>query len=92
MPLELCNAPRLFQRIMQKNLGHLPMVKLYLDDILIFSSVPHEHEFHITTVLKILKENLLKINYEKTKFRMNHIKYLGRIIDKESIFIDSTMV
>ena len=37
LPFGLTNAPSSFQRVMTDILGHLEFVKIYLDDILIFS-------------------------------------------------------
>lgn len=45
MPFGLTNARRTFQRIMQNILGHLNFVKLYLDDVLIYS---RDLETHFT--------------------------------------------
>ena len=38
MPMGLSNAPATFQRLMQRTLGHLSFVGIYLDDIIIFSN------------------------------------------------------
>lgn len=68
MPLGLNNAPRTFQKIIQKLLGHLDMVMVCLEYILIYSKPPEEHEEHIKTALDILKENNSKINTERVNF------------------------
>ena len=54
MPMGLSNAPATFQRLMQRTLGHLGFVGIYLDDITIFSNSLEEHKQHVETVLKIL--------------------------------------
>ena len=59
MPFSLCNAPSVFQRQMNKMLGHLFFVVVcldYLDDILVFSQDEEKHERHLKTVLSLLKE------------------------------------
>lgn len=43
MPFGLMIAPSPFQRIMIGLLGKLPFVKLYLDDVIFFSSGIHQH-------------------------------------------------
>ena len=53
MPFGLCNAPSVFQRQMDKMLGHLPFVVVYLDDILVFSRDEEEHRRHLRTVLSL---------------------------------------
>ena len=46
MPLELCNAPSTFQRLMNSVMhGYTDdFVLVYLDDILVFSNTEDEHE------------------------------------------------
>ena len=47
MPMGLANAPATFQRLMQRTLGHLAFVGIYLDDIIIFSASMEEHKQHL---------------------------------------------
>ena len=58
-PFDMTNAPAAFQREMNRVLGHLPSVVIYLDDILIFSKSETEHTSHLRQVLHLLKENSL---------------------------------
>lgn len=44
MPFGLTNAPRIFQAAMIQILGHLSFVKIFLDDVLIFSQSLEEHK------------------------------------------------
>ncbi|MEG0619337.1 MAG: reverse transcriptase domain-containing protein [Bacilli bacterium] len=90
MPFGLCNAPRVFQRIMRELLGHLYFTKVFLDDILIHSKNISEHFEHLKTVLTILKENNVSINFEKSKFATEEVRYLGHIIDKNGIMPDTS--
>ena len=85
MPFGSANAPKVFQRIMNTILGFLPFLKVFLDDILIFSNNEDEHSNHITQVLNILKDNNLTIGFEKSTFFAKEVKYLGHIISENGI-------
>ncbi|KAG0440247.1 Transposon Ty3-I Gag-Pol polyprotein [Dictyocoela muelleri] len=61
--------------------GDLEYVKVFLDDVLIHSKSEEEHIDHLKTVMKILKQNQVAINFEKTIFFKKSITYLGHIID-----------
>ena len=52
LPLGLCNAPSTFQRLMNDIMGEYidDFVLVYLDDILVFSTIKHEHEHHLRLV------------------------------------------
>lgn len=53
MPFGLTNASAIFQALINDVLCHMlnHFVFAYLDDILIFSSAPEEHEQHVCQVL-----------------------------------------
>ncbi|KAG0436001.1 Retrovirus-related Pol polyprotein from transposon [Dictyocoela muelleri] len=82
MPFTLTNAPRSFQRAMNNILGHLDYVKLYLDDILIFSNNMDLHMIHLETTFQLLHEAGLTLNIGKCKFIKKEVEYLGHIINK----------
>ena len=60
-------------------------VKVFLDDIFIFSKSKHEHKAHVMEVLKTLKEHSLTISIEKTSFFENEVAYLGCKISEQGI-------
>jgi hypothetical protein len=80
LPFGLCNAPSTFQSIMQRLLGHLDFVVVYLDDILIFSDSENQHLEHIVKVLEILQKNKLYASKEKSEFFKKEITFLGHKI------------
>ena len=45
MPFGLCNAPAMFQRLMQNCLGELNLMYalIYLDDVIVFVDTEAEH-------------------------------------------------
>lgn len=85
MPFGLANAPRTFQRIFWTFLHHIPQVKIFLDDILIFTKENEDHLEKVKEVVTILHNNGLEINCKKSKINKNEITYLGRKITQEGI-------
>ena len=68
MPFGLRNAVQTFQRLMDNNLGDLPYIFVYLDDIIIFSRDQQEHAEHLEELFHRLQENGLVINPAKCEF------------------------
>jgi hypothetical protein len=69
LPFGLCNAPAIFQRIMNRVLHGLigKICFVYIDDIIIFSSSVHEHAAHLELVMARLAEAGLHIKASKCK-------------------------
>ncbi|KAG0436062.1 Transposon Tf2-9 polyprotein [Dictyocoela muelleri] len=85
MPFGLSNAPSTFQLAMEKIFGTLSYVKVYLDDILIHSETLNDHYQHLKSVFKMLHENSLSINFDKSEFFRNEVKFLGHIVSENGI-------
>ena len=77
MPFGLKNAGMSFQRFMDRILGGLPFVLIYLDDILVANPDRATHKFHLQAVLQILRENGLVLNRSKCKFFRSEMEFLG---------------
>ena len=92
MAFGLRNAPAFFTRLMKSVLGHLPFVKVYLDDIIVNSQTFDQHIEHIKEVLACLKKANLKVNINKCQFLMREIKVLGHIIKNGQIKMDPEKV
>ena len=54
MPYGLCNAPIMFQRLMQKCLGELNLTYalIYLDNVIVYSKTEEEHLVHLHAILE----------------------------------------
>ena len=54
MPYGLCNAPAMFQHLMQNCLGELNLTYalIYLDDVIVYSKTEEEHLVHLCAVLE----------------------------------------
>ena len=70
MPFRLCNAPATFQHLMQNCLGELNYTTclVYLDDVVIYSSMQEEHMDLLREVLEQFRLNGLKLKPSKCSF------------------------
>ena len=89
LPQGLSSSPAIFQRIMssilEENIGKF--VRVYIDDILIFSKSWKEHVKHVEWVLKKLEEAHLVLSKEKCEWGKESIEFLGHRIDKDGVHI-----
>src|SRR3989440_229865 len=90
MPMGLTNAPASFQALMNNVLRDYidKICEVYLDDILIYSKNPDEHDEHVRLILQKLKEYSLKVDLEKSEFDKEEVEFLGHIIGKDGIRMD----
>uniref|UniRef100_L7LZ63 RNA-directed DNA polymerase n=1 Tax=Rhipicephalus pulchellus TaxID=72859 RepID=L7LZ63_RHIPC len=85
MPFGLRNAGQTFQRFMDGVVRGLDFCKVYLDDLLIASSTPEEHERHLRYVLQRLTENGIVINTAKCVFGVPTLSFLGHSISSAGV-------
>lgn len=94
MQFGLCNAPAAFQRMVNDLFHDLVDVNvvIYLDDIIIFSENPDEHENHVREVLRRLRSADLYLKPEKCAFDTTSVDYLGLKISPGCIAMDPVKV
>src|SRR6266498_2956325 len=82
MPFELCNAPATFQRLMNKILRPYisKFVKVYLDNVIIYSRSREEHIKHVQAVLQKIREANLKLKPSKCKWFEQELTFVGHKI------------
>ena len=87
MPFRLCNAPAMFQHLMQNTLGELNLTYcvIYLDDIIVFGHMEEEHLEHLCVVFKRFREFNLKLKPSKCSFFQSEIVYLAHHISQRGI-------
>jgi hypothetical protein len=87
MPFGLCNAPAVFQRMINTALGQLRFTKVcvYMDDILIPGKTPQDCLAVLQEVLQILRVNGLTLKLSKCHFLKTEIEYLGYIISESKV-------
>ncbi|XP_044718745.1 reverse transcriptase (RNA-dependent DNA polymerase) domain-containing protein [Hirsutella rhossiliensis] len=61
---------------------------VYLDDILIFSEDPEQHEGHVKDVLQRLRKAGLYANLSKCEFSVKKVSFLGFVVDEEGIHME----
>ncbi|GFT22001.1 retrovirus-related Pol polyprotein from transposon 17.6 [Trichonephila clavipes] len=90
MPFGLCNAPAIFERLMETILGGLSYEAclVYLDDIIIVGRSFEEHLKYIRCVLQKQKEANLKLSPSKCHLFRREVTYLGYIISAEGVRTD----
>ena len=94
MPMRLTNVSASFQALINHVLwDHIDKIcTVYLDDILVYSKDPKEHNYHIKLVLQKLEEYFLKVNLNKSEFNQEEVEFLGHIIGKNGIHMDPRKV
>ena len=90
MPFGMSNAPATFQTFMNDIFADMAdkFVVVYLDDILIFSKNPRDHEKHVKLVLQRLRDHNLHARLDKTTFHTTSIEYLGFIVTPDGLSMD----
>jgi hypothetical protein len=67
-------------------------IVVYLDDILVYSKTYKEHVQHMCLILTALRDADLRIKAEKTEFHKQEVKFLGYIVSREGLKIDSKKI
>ena len=88
MPFGLTNAPAVLQRLMERGLNPEDgpdFVKVYIDDVLVFSHNLEDHLEHLRLVLLRIREAGLKLKPSKCCFVTTNIEYLGHVLTPEGL-------
>ncbi len=81
MPFGLCNAPSVFQRLMDEVLAEcVDFAKVYIDDILVVSGCWEVHVLHLRKLFEVLKEAGLTCKKSKCVFGRRKLEFLGHVI------------
>lgn len=89
LPFGLCNAPDIFQEILQTVvLANCPGTANYLDDILVFGHTKEEHDENLRYTLSGLREHNVLRNYEKCVSGIQSVKFLGFLLSHDGWRLD----
>lgn len=94
LPFGLTDAPAAFQFMMEKVLGDLlyDICFVYLDDLIVIGETFEEHQANLNKVFEALFKAGLKISWEKSKFLMSHVTYLGFVVGQGKISVSHDKV
>ena len=81
MPFGLRNAAQTFQRFIDQVLRGLHFVYVYIDDLLVASASPQEHQEHLRLVFERLSNHGIVLNPSKCQFGATSLQFLGHHID-----------
>ena len=81
----ISSAPGIFQRTMESLLQNIPLVVVYLDDILIAGQSEEEHLRLLEEVLSRLETVGLRLKREKCVLMSESVEYLGHTIDRHAL-------
>ena len=83
MPMGLANSPSCYQRRMQRALGHLPFVKVFIDDCIIASNTLADHYDHIRQFLEVCEEQGIYLKESKCQLLQTQIRFLGHVVSSK---------
>jgi len=63
-------------------------VIIFVDDILVYSKSPEEHEVHLRRVLEKLREQKLFAKMSKCSFWQREMSFLSHIVSAEGVSVD----
>lgn len=93
LPFGLCNAPDIFQEVLEKNiLGGCKGVTNYLDDILVHGRTKEEHDANLTVVLSRLRSHNVQLNDSKCVFGSQVVKFVGFVLTADGWMIESDKI
>ena len=91
MSFGLINAPTAFMDLMNRVFRPFldRFVIVFIDDILVYSKSEEEHARHLRFVLQTLRDHQLYVKFSKCEFWLNKVAFLGHVVSKDGIQVDS---
>ena len=65
---------------------------VFIDDILVYSRNEEDHEGHLKQVLHRLRDYKLYAKFDKCKFWLSEVGFLGHIVNSRGISVDPEKV
>jgi hypothetical protein len=90
MPFGLCNAPAIFERLMEFVLRGLTWKTclVYLDDVMVVGSTFDEHLKNLEEIFGRLRSAHLQLNVKKCNLFQQEVKFLGHVVSPAGIQTD----
>lgn len=89
LPFGLCNAPDIFQEVLEKTiLGGCKGVINYLDDVLVHGKTKQEHDANLAEVLSRLQSHNVRLNDSKCVFGSQSVKFVGFVLTADGWMVE----
>ncbi|KAL6183848.1 hypothetical protein ACLB2K_045258 [Fragaria x ananassa] len=87
MPFGLKNVGATYQRLVNRMFANLirSIMEVYVDDMLVKSTLTTNHAENLEKVFKVLKEYGMKLNLDKCVFRVHSEFFLGFMVNERGI-------
>lgn len=94
MPFGLTNAPAVFMDLMNRVCKPYldKFVRVFIEDILIYSNSKEEHEEHLRLIIELLRQEQLYAKFSKCEFWIPNVQFLGHVIDSEGVHADPAKI
>lgn len=84
-PFGIKSGPEVFQKKVVELFGDIPGVNAVFDDLIIAGATLEEHDETLKKVLERARQNNIKFNQEKFKFRLKSVSYLGHELSEDGL-------
>nr|XP_037269644.1 uncharacterized protein K02A2.6-like [Rhipicephalus microplus] len=92
LPFGIASAPEVFQKTLSEIFDHLPGVRVYIDDILVWGATKQEHDSRLQAALCAAQRAGLTFNRAKCQFGVQKIVFLGDVISSAGIRPNAALV
>lgn len=92
VPFGISSAPEIYHRQIHSLFEHVDGVDTSMDDVIIWTNDKQPHNSHVRQVLKIVRDNNLKLNPDKCLYCVNELTFLGDTISKDGLKPDPKKV
>ncbi|GKA23508.1 putative reverse transcriptase domain-containing protein [Tanacetum coccineum] len=72
--------------------GETLIIRVFIDDILIYSRNKEEHANHLRIILELLKKEKLYAKFSKCDFWIHIVQFLGHLIDSQGLHVDPAKI
>lgn len=84
----LMNAPSTVQRMMDKLVIRMPFIKVYFEEVVVFSETMADYVVQVHQAIQLLCKNRLRLRLENCNFAQSKIPVLGHIVDASEVGVD----
>ena len=77
LPMGLATSSTYFQQLINEALARIPQIYCYLNDVIVMSRNPTDHERTLNQLFTRLRDHSLVVNQDKCAFGVNSLTFLG---------------